>query len=75
MLDRSPDWRAFLVFGLSNAEPEALRSDERTGRPLDSSTLVARLERLLCRMPEPHTRDPKRGAKRANARDPSSGHT
>jgi len=49
LLDLVPDWRAFLRGGLSEAEHEAIRAGERTGRPLGSPGFVARLERRLKR--------------------------
>ncbi len=44
-----PDWSAFLRQGLSQAEAEAIRAGERTGRPLGAPAFVKRLERRLGR--------------------------
>ena len=49
LLDRIGDWRAFLRGGLSEAEHEAIRAGERTGRPLGDKRFVARLEKRLGR--------------------------
>ena len=49
LLDQAPDWAVFLDAGLRDDEREALRSGERTGRPLGSSAFVAGLERELGR--------------------------
>jgi putative transposase len=49
LLELVPDWRAFLRQGLSEAEHAAIRSGERTGRPLGSARFVARLEKRLKR--------------------------
>ena len=65
LLELAPDWRAFLRAGLSDAERDAIRAGERTGRPLGSDRFVARLEKRLGRTlarqkPGPK---PKRGPK------------
>ena len=49
LLDRVPDWGDFLAGGLSEAERLALRSGERTGRPLGSADFVEGLEETLGR--------------------------
>jgi putative transposase len=49
LLDLVPDWAEFLRGGLSDEEAEAIRSGERTGRPLGSARFVARLEKRLDR--------------------------
>jgi putative transposase len=49
MLDRAPDWGAFLTAGLSEAEHRAIQGGERTGRPLGSDGFVADLEQRLGR--------------------------
>jgi putative transposase len=49
LLDRAPDWLAFLAGGLDDAERETIRSSERTGRPLGSAAFVAGLEHELGR--------------------------
>lgn len=61
LLDQAPDWAAFLDGGLRDEEREALRSGERTGRPLGSGDFVAGLEHklgrpLARRKPGPKTR-------------------
>ena len=47
--DQVGDWRVFLDAGLSEAEREAIRAGERTGRPLGSTGFVAGLEQRLGR--------------------------
>lgn len=49
LLAVAPDWSAFLRQGLSQAEAEAIRAGERTGRPLGAPAFVKRLERRLGR--------------------------
>ena len=49
LLKLAPDWRGFLRQGLSEAELEAIRAGERTGRPLGSARFVTRLEKRLKR--------------------------
>lgn len=44
MLSRVPDWAGFLAAGLPEADHQALRSAERTGRPLGSKAFVAEVE-------------------------------
>jgi putative transposase len=44
MLTRVPDWKAFLAAGLPEADHEALRAAERTGRPLGSMAFIAEIE-------------------------------
>lgn len=63
LLDLVPDWAAFLRSGLSDDEGEAIRSRERTGRPLGSARFVTRLEKRLDRPLAPRTpgRKPKGG--------------
>jgi len=49
LLQRAGDWADFLAGGLSEAEHGAIRSGERTGRPLGSADFVAGLEGRLGR--------------------------
>jgi putative transposase len=49
LLDRVPDWAAFLRGGLADEERDAIRAGERTGRPLGSPGFVKRLEKRLGR--------------------------
>ena len=49
LLDRAPDWRGLLDSALSQADYEALRRGERTGRPLGAADFVTRLEEQLGR--------------------------
>ena len=49
LLDRADDWRAFLAEPLTEAEREAVRAHESTGRPLGSPAFVSRLEKRLGR--------------------------
>jgi putative transposase len=44
------DWAGFLSEGLDDAERDAIRAGERTGRPLGSTRFVARLEKRLGRV-------------------------
>ncbi len=44
LLDRVPDWAAFLGQGLDDAAAAALRRGERTGRPLGSDVFLEMLE-------------------------------
>ncbi|WGM37710.1 transposase [Caulobacter sp. NIBR1757] len=44
MLSRMPDWSGVLAAGLSEAKHPALRSAERTGRPLGSKAFVAEVD-------------------------------
>jgi putative transposase len=49
LLALAPDWPGFLAEGLDEADHEAIRAGERTGRPLGSARFVARLEKRLDR--------------------------
>lgn len=49
LLDMVPDWPRLLRQGLGEAEGEAIRAGERTGRPLGSEAFVGRLEKRLGR--------------------------
>ena len=49
LLDRVPDWAGFLAGGLKPEEHAAIRSGERTGRPLGSPEFIADLEARLDR--------------------------
>jgi putative transposase len=49
LLALAPDWPDFLAEGLDEADHEAIRAGERTGRPLGSPRFVARLEKRLDR--------------------------
>ena len=49
LLALAPDWPALLGRGLGEAEGEAIRAGERTGRPLGAAAFVERLERRLGR--------------------------
>ncbi len=61
LLERAPDWREVLDSALSQADYEAIRRGERTGRPLGAAEFVARLEEQLGRRLAPRTpgRKPK----------------
>ena len=63
-----PDWAAFLRQTPSDADYEAIRSGQRTGRPRGSSPFIARLEKrlgraLARRKPGPKPRKSKGRAK------------
>ncbi len=49
LLDRNPDWSAYLSAGLTERERDLLRQHERTGRPLGSERFVEGLEARLGR--------------------------
>ena len=49
LLNRVPDWADFLAGGLGAEEHAAIRSGERTGRPLGSAGFIADLEHRLTR--------------------------
>ena len=49
MLERAGGWAAFLAEGLDADARAAIRSGERTGRPLGDTDFVAALERDLGR--------------------------
>ncbi len=59
LLERKPDWAAFLAGGLSEDDLEQIRKHSRTGRPLGSKRFVARLERRLGRTLAPQKPGPK----------------
>ena len=49
LLELVPDWPGFLKGGLETAELKAMRSHERTGRPLGDATFIGRLEAVTGR--------------------------
>ena len=49
LLDMAPDWADFLRGGLREADGDAIRAGERTGRPLGSAAFTATLEKSLGR--------------------------
>jgi len=49
LLALARDWSDFLGAGLEDADRDAIRAGERTGRPLGSDRFVARLEKRLGR--------------------------
>jgi putative transposase len=59
MLDLAPDWRALLDSALPQADYEAIRRGERTGRPLGSEAFVRELEARLGRTLTPRRPGPK----------------
>jgi putative transposase len=69
LLDLAGDWRAFLAGGLDEDEREAIRSAERTGRPLGSPAFLTRLERRLRRPLARRKPGPKPKGDGAAARD------
>jgi len=62
LLDRVPDWAAFLAGGLSREAHASIRSGERTGRPLGSAQFIADLEHRLGRPLARGKPGPKPGA-------------
>src|SRR5579862_9681217 len=65
LLDLAPDWSGFLAGGLDDADREAIRAGERTGRPLGSARFVARLEKRLDRVLARQKPGPKPAAEAA----------
>jgi putative transposase len=61
MLERIPDWRAYLRSGLGEGERELVRQHERTGRPLGSEDFIAGLESQLGRPLKKRKPGPKKG--------------
>lgn len=59
LLSRAPDWPGLLGAALPQAEYEAIRQGERTGRPLGADDFVKRLETDLGRPLGPRKRGPK----------------
>ena len=47
---RIDDWKAFLGEGLDKVSHEAIRTSERTGRPLGAASFVRKLEKKLDRV-------------------------
>jgi putative transposase len=68
LLERVPDWRAFLAGGLEADALEALRRHTRTGRPLGSAAFLERLEARLGRRLRPGKPGPKRKGGEAGRR-------
>ncbi len=63
LLQRAPDWRAYLAEDLEDERLAALRRHARTGRPLGAAPWVKRLEKRLGRALAPRKagRKPKAG--------------
>ena len=59
LLDRAPDWRGLLDSALPQADYEAIRRGERSGRPLGAEAFVESLEARLGRALKPQKRGPK----------------
>ena len=59
LLERIPDWTAFLAGGMEADDLEQIRKHSRTGRPLGSDRFIARLERRLGRTLAPQKPGPK----------------
>lgn len=53
LLDRAPDWQALLDSALPQADYEAIRKGERTGRPLGAGGFIERIEAQLGRAVAP----------------------
>lgn len=63
LLERIPDWRAFLAEGLTDDARDAVRTGERTGRPLGAPAFIQRLESETGRILSPGKRGrPKKTA-------------
>jgi putative transposase len=67
MLELAPDWRALLDSALPQADYEAIRRGERTGRPLGSEAFVRELEARLGRSLTPRKPGPKPKAVAGNS--------
>jgi putative transposase len=67
LLDRAPDWRGVLDSALSQADYDAIRRGERTGRPLGGGAFVEGLEGTLGRTLKPQKRGPKFRASQPDA--------
>lgn len=59
MLERVPDWKAYLESGLDAATMDAMRLHSRTGRPLGDAAFVQRLEAQTGRVLQPLKRGRK----------------
>ncbi len=61
LLERAPDWQGLLDSALPQADYEAIRGGERTGRPLGTAEFIQRLEGQLGRTlaPQRPGRKPK----------------
>ena len=59
LLERVPDWRAFLAGGLADDALEAIRRHARTGRPLGNAAFLEALEARLGRPLRPGKPGPK----------------
>lgn len=68
LLERMPDWRAFLAAGIDDETLDAIRSHVRTGRPLGAGKWLAKIESLAGRT----LRKAKPGPKTGSARPPSA---
>ena len=62
LLERVPDWSAFLAEAPEDAQLETIRRHGRTGRPLGSPHFLARLETRLGRRLRPAKRGRKPGS-------------
>ena len=67
LLDRVPDWAGFLAGGLRPEEHAAIRSGERTGRPLGSPEFIDDLEHRLARPLARKKPGPKPGDSRVDS--------
>ena len=63
LLERAPDWQCLLDSALPQADYEAIRRGERTGRPLGAAQFIERLEGQLGRILAPQKRGRKPKAK------------
>jgi putative transposase len=59
LLERAADWRGLLDSALPQADYDAIRRGERTGRPLGGEVFVKALEASLGRSLQPGKRGPK----------------
>ena len=59
LLERVENWVTFLAEEYSDAEAEAIRRHERTGRPLGNDDFLSKLERALHRSVRPGKPGPK----------------
>ncbi|MCG8694799.1 MAG: transposase [Minwuiales bacterium] len=59
LLERIPDWTAFLAGGMAEEDIDRIRRHSRTGRPLGGKRFIQRLERRLGRALAPRKPGPK----------------
>ena len=66
LLNRVPDWRAFLAGGMEEETLAAIRGNMRTGRPLGAESWLKKMEKLLGRGLRKAKPGPKKGTAKSN---------